>query len=492
MTVVFHRFARRAKKWVPSSGTSKPRETTMDKLRVIGKCGACCVAVVLVLLGVLAGRADRVSADTGAEGADVSLQSNSRWERTFNLRRGEVREISVSVSSPSSLPPNGRVAVSWHLENSDGAKDAEVSKETAVSGQDGREPDAFGIYTRPTARWRKVLHALDPDVFLIYRAPVSGRYVLSLAPVIDEDPVFGGPRWRETGTAPRVDAFPHNTPWPSGMQVSLFASVRPLDLEEPPDLHFHLELEPNDTPEQAQPIPLPDGEGVQRVLVTAGADDVEYFDNGEVGRSGDDWFRLEFTGTEPRLLTCNLTLPDHTLAARLRFYALPDPTGETGPSPAEPSRDPAETPPREMALLPLVEYTRGRNDNERVHQQSEDHRSEINRLLQPGGVYFLRAESNAPGYEIELRLLQPAPYRDPRMAVRQGLYDHLAQVDAWLTNRPRGASVERRIRDTGNLLGTHCMSCHTQAGVWGSAVPVETRVPGRKRSELPTAGQPDV
>ncbi len=53
----------------------------------------------------------------------------------------------------------------------------------------------------------------------------------------------------------------------------------------------------------------------------------------------------------------------------------------------------------------------------------------------------------------------------------------MAQVDAWLTNRPRGASVERRIRDTGNLLGTHCMSCHTQAGVWGSAVPLENGYP---------------
>ena len=31
-----------------------------------------------------------------------------------------------------------------------------------------------------------------------------------------------------------------------------------------------------------------------------------------------------------------------------------------------------------------------------------------------------------------------------------------------MANRPRGASVDRRIRDTGNLLGTQCMSCHTQ------------------------------
>jgi hypothetical protein len=124
-------------------------------------------------------------------------------------------------------------------------------------------------------------------------------------------------------------------------------------------------------------------------------------------------------------------------------------------------------------LLPLVEYSEGRNDNERIHQQNEGHRAEINRLLKPGGVYFLRAEANAPGYEIELRLLKPAPYGDPRMAVRQAMYDHLGQVDSWLTNRPRGASVERRIRDTGNLMGTHCMSCHTQSGVWGPAVPIE-------------------
>ncbi len=446
----------------------------MAKPRIIGRSAACWLAAVLALLGVIAGRAGRVSAGTGAVRVEVSLHSGSLWERAFNLRRGEVREISVAVSRPSSLPPNGRVAVSWRPEDLNGAEGAGISEETAGSGQDGREPDAFGIYTRPTARWRKVLHALDPDVFLIYRAPVSGRYVLSLAPVTDEDPVFGGPRWRETGTAPQVAAFPRYTPWPSGTRVPLLARVRPLDLEGPPGLHFHLEQEPNDTPEQAQPIPLPDGEGVQRVLVTAGADDVEYFDNGKVGRSGDDWFRIEYSGPEPRLLTCNLTLPDHTLAARLRFYALPAASGEVRSPPAEPSRDAAETAPREMALLPLVEYTRGRNDNERVHQQSEDHRSEINRLLQPGGVYFLRAEANAPGYEIELRLLQPAPFRDPRMAVRQGLYDHLAQVDSWLTNRPRGASVERRIRDTGNLLGTHCMSCHTQAGVWGSAVPVES------------------
>jgi hypothetical protein len=87
--------------------------------------------------------------------------------------------------------------------------------------------------------------------------------------------------------------------------------------------------------------------------------------------------------------------------------------------------------------------------------------------LQPGGVYFLKVEANSPGYEVELRIRRPGPYTDPKQAVRMAMYDHMAQVDAWLMNRPRGASVDRRIRDTGSLLGTHCMSCHTQSGVWG-------------------------
>ena len=113
------------------------------------------------------------------------------------------------------------------------------------------------------------------------------------------------------------------------------------------------------------------------------------------------------------------------------------------------------------------EYREGANANERVHQQTEGHRTEISRLLQPGTAYFLKVEANSPGYEVELRLRKPAPYTDPREAVRLAMYDHLSQVDAWLLNRPRGASVDRRIRDTGSLLGSHCMSCHTQSGVWG-------------------------
>ncbi|NDJ11971.1 MAG: hypothetical protein EBY17_12405, partial [Acidobacteriia bacterium] len=134
-----------------------------------------------------------------------------------------------------------------------------------------------------------------------------------------------------------------------------------------------------------------------------GADDIEYFDNGKIGTSGLDWFRLEYKGTAPRMLTANLLVTDPLIVAQLLCYK------EDG-----------------------KEYRDGANANERVHQQTEGHRTEITRTLQPGSVYFLKVESNSPGYEVELRVRQPGPFTDPRLAVRTAMYDQISQVDAWL------------------------------------------------------------
>ncbi len=380
---------------------------------------------------------------TGLAPFKLNLSFQSQWEKQIQLKRGETFELSVNLPSPSSLPQHGRIGVRWTLEKADAGE--------ALPAITGRKADAFGIYTAPTADWRKVLHALDSDVYLVYRAPFAGLYRLEIAPITDEASSFAKPdsiRWREDGVAPLAVTFPDKTPWPAGKTVPLNVAINPIDLKDSAKIGSFIESEPNDTPELAQEITLPDGDGIQTIRINGGADDIEYFDNGKVGKSGDDWFRLNFNGKEPRLLTMNLAIPDHTLAAQLRFYAL-DESGALG------------------------EYTDGRNENERTHQQNEQHRAAIVRVLKPGKTYFLRAEANAPGYELELRVLKPAPYDDPRMAVRQAMYDHLGQVDSWLTNRPRGAAVERRIRDTGNLMGTHCMSCHTQSGVWGPAGPME-------------------
>jgi hypothetical protein len=286
--------------------------------------------------------------------------------------------------------------------------------------------------------------------------------VLRLAPVTDEEPVGEGRRWREKGSVMALVPLPRQTPWPAGTRAPMQVVVRPIDVggsAEQTRLRAAIECEPNDTPEQAQPLLLAAGEGVRTWEITGGADDIEFFDNGRVGRSGDDWFRLEYQGAQPRLLTAQLAMPGQVLAARIRCYRLERPTSA--------ARSPAAG-----ELLPIAEYREGREANERVHQQEEEHRANICRLLKPGETYFLRVEANAPGYQLQLRVLRPAPYSDPRMAIRQGLYTQVGQVDAWLTNRPRGASVERRIRESGNLLGTGCMSCHTQSGVWGPALPL--------------------
>src|SRR5207249_242332 len=152
----------------------------------------------------------------------------------------------------------------------------------------------------------------------------SGKYVLKLYPVTDEAPVGDGSRWREKGSAPLMSPAPRVTPWPKGMATPVKVSVRPVNVgseSEQLKLGTVIESEPNDTPEQAQRIPLPPpSPDIQTIEVTGGADDIEYFDNGKVGRSGDDWFKLDFNGKEPRLLTAQLSMPGQTIAARIRAY----------------------------------------------------------------------------------------------------------------------------------------------------------------------------
>lgn len=378
-------------------------------------------------------------------------------EITRNLKQDDIVELSVAVLHPSTLPDNGRLRLSWELISPDDSSVFAISDSEKVQ----REVDAFGIYTRPTANIHKILHALDADFFTMYRAPVTGTYRLRVQPEENRTSLFDAEgRWREAGSAPAIASSPRKVLWPKDSLVQLAVNIRSLELTEPSDLDLLIETEPNDTPEQAQLLKLDPMQEEHTMQITGSADDIEYFDNGKVGSSGDDWFRLDYTGeiaVDDRLLTACLQIPDQQVAARIRCYQIgsDDATSES-----------------KLHLLPIQEHLEGKNTNERVHQQEEQHRIAINRILKPGHVYFLRVEANTPGYELELRLVKPAPFSDPHRAVRHALYDHLGQVDSWLNNRPRGASVERRIRDTGNLLGTHCMSCHTQSGVWGPAIPL--------------------
>ena len=405
------------------------------------------LSFVLLLLLFASVDADAIPLDKPFQ---TELQTPRDQTRVFRLSAGQTIEINVRIAAPSELPENARLRVRWSLLKAD---DPNAAPRGPREGEKpGRDVRAFGIAAEPTADWSKLLHALDADVYLNYRAPAAGTYQLTVAPEEGEVTLFDGQRWREPGKAPSIRAVPKTVAWPKSATVKTSVSLRPLDVSAQQENRLYIELEPNDTPEQAQTISLEETTGEYALHVVGSGDDIEYFDNGRVGGGGDDWLRIEFPGPQPRLLTACLTIPDQQVAARIRAYRLEKKEGAA-------------------VLLPISEYTDGKNENERNHQQTEQHRIAINRNLKPGETYFLRVEANSPGYDLELRIVKPAPYEDPRRAIEQGLYDHIGQVDAWLVNRPRGASVERRIRDSGNLLGTNCMSCHTQSGVWGPAIP---------------------
>jgi hypothetical protein len=342
---------------------------------------------------------------------DQQVRFSSRHDQEVELAEGQVVEISAGIASPSQLPPNGRLAVEWKGPVAD-------------------------------LGFRKVLHALDPDVYVLFRAPQAGQYALSLSAVEEEAPAEGSPRWRETGALADAKAFPSHTPWPAGNAVDVRILVKALDLG-PATRGHRVELEPNNSIAQAQRLPLAATDDEQILHLTGGADDIEYFDNDQYGQSGDDWFRVEFPGTVERLLSVNLMPTDPLVAARVRVYT---PDGK--------------------------EFLDGKHLNETAHEQVEEHRTAIVRTLRPGSVLLLRVEANSPGYDLEIRIRRPAPFSDPREAVRLAMYDHVAQVSAWLMNRPRGNSLDRRLRDTGSMYGTNCMSCHTQSGVWGPAAPL--------------------
>ena len=181
------------------------------------------------------------------------------------------------------------------------------------------------------------------------------------------------------------------------------------------------------------------------IHITGGADDIEYFDNGKVGTSGLDWFRIEYQGKEPRLFTANLALPDPLVVAAVRCSTRPT------------ARSIAKAPTPTSACI----------------SRPKDIAPRSRRTLQPGGVYFLKVEANSPGYEVELRMRRPAPYTDPRARRSAGHVRSPGPGGRVAAEPPARRRVDRRIRDTGSLLGTHCMSCHTQSGVWGPAGPMQ-------------------
>ena len=391
--------------------------------------------------------------------ASESISFAGDWTKTWNLSEGDTFEISVRIETPSALPPNARIDAIW-------------------TGPEPPEWDYDGDRGEPgikaTSAWSKTLHALDPDVHLVYRALVSGDYELSLKTVEERSQPLGDIP-HDTGRAPLTTPLPTRTP--PVTDVGIRVSVNPVDSLT--DGSLFLEAEPNNAPEQATVLAFPGSDSVRVLHVVGGADEIEYYNNTKTGQSADDWYRIVYKGTAPKFLSANLQIVEPVVSARIRFYKEGEPSEEelrerdlpnsydfSNFNPIPYVHPPATIVP---GPVPVYTYEEGRALNERAHQQDRSFRTFVTRKLEPGEIYYLRVEANQPHYEMQVRVFDPAPYDDPVQAVKQAIYYHLAEIDAWLIHRPRNIAPHRRVRDATALFGENCMSCHTQSGVWGVA-----------------------
>ena len=86
-------------------------------------------------------------------GFAATVDFTGQYNQSQQISAGQIVEISVGLPEPSKLPANGRVAVEWE-------------------------------------GYRKVLHALDPDFYMLWKAPKTGNFTLKVTKVEDEDPLF--------------------------------------------------------------------------------------------------------------------------------------------------------------------------------------------------------------------------------------------------------------------------------------------------------------
>ena len=150
------------------------------------------------------------------------------WQRQWQLQRDQILQVTVGIPRPSSLPPNARIEVCWR------------GPDLPDLAFDGKRGDLDG---QASAGWEKTLHALDPDVHLVYKVPTAGLYRLNLETVTDRSQPLGK-IWRDSGLAPQATALPVRSP--PLRQLPIRVSVTPVSAISKADLL--LEAEPTTRP----------------------------------------------------------------------------------------------------------------------------------------------------------------------------------------------------------------------------------------------------
>ena len=295
-----------------------------------------------------------------------------------------------------------------------GMLEADATYRLVVSLRSGRlgPSDRFAVALEGATGPKplKTLHAGDSDLTIAYRPSEGGPARLSV--VAD----------------------------PGAADVPVLISWTPLNLG--PGTVPAIEAEPNDSPEQANPLVL--GRDVY-----GSGDDVDELDNRDEGKTGLDWFRIEVpAGEAPTLVAFALDVLDRDVSCDLRMFVLDD---LGAPVPFEAGKDPSET----------------------IHDREPERYSKaITRVLGPG-TYFLRVNANHPDYTIRTRTYPVPPVADPRVAAEIGLDYLLNAGDAWLAQIPRAGNIYRRsqtLHDTAE----RCTACHV------TVYPVEAALAGHR------------
>jgi hypothetical protein len=304
--------------------------------------------------------------DTSTTLQSLALSSGQREAVALgNLKANQTYSLLVTIESDS--PP----------------ADAKVTVE--LSGADAR-------------RLSKVLHAGDPDFFLIYRPTQDGRASVTLARSADAraNRLSFRIEWRE---------------WPLS-----------------DDDRLAIEAEPNDSWREANPLRL--GRDVY-----GSADDVDYLENLSEGKSGLDWFRFEIADPGPILVYFQLDLLDRDVSANLSVYSVDPKTGKPEP------------------------YKAGFDPMEIVHDRERERYSKHISRTFTRGTYYLEVNANHPDYILRTRVLPVPPYAEPSQAVEAGMHYIMNVGDAWFAQIPREGNIFVR---SGNLhdTATRCTACH--------------------------------
>ena len=250
-------------------------------------------------------------------------------------------------------------------------------------------------------RFSKDLHAGDPDVYYPYRPSAGGTAALKVSR--GADGVAGA--------------------------VRLGVDWAREDL--PAEDRAAIEAEPNDSWRQANPLEL--GRDVY-----GSADDVDYLENKDEGRTGFDWFRLEVRDSSPVLVYFQLDLLDRDVSANLRVYTAESKTGRPEP------------------------YAKGKDPMEVVHDRERERYSKHLSRTFTRGTYYLEVNANHPDYILRTRVLPVPPYDDPTRAVEAGMHYIINVGDAWFAQIPREGNIYIR-SDNLHETATRCTACHASS-----------------------------